>query len=187
MDAATAGLLGTVIGAAIGAGVGIASAILTNRHQRELERVRSRNELSKIMKEELIAHVAKAAQAMLSAQHSMEWMCWLGLQGPGAIDEQVASRYQQEIHATFPELLGALAVVASHDKRLYNDLARLAEQIYPIDDQIGSALVQYQDAPERVAEILAEISPNATNLYKSLPLQLAAIMESARNRIYSSQ
>jgi hypothetical protein len=118
LDTAVAGLLG----AAIGGGVAILKSFIDGRSQRNLEQAKAKWSREGTVATELRTHVATVARELLSAQHSMEWLCWQTQQGSKQLDEKAVTDYHGEIHATFPKLLGALAAVSSLNARAYNDV-----------------------------------------------------------------
>ena len=177
MDSAIAGLIGAVIGAC----VVILNSFISNRHQLNLEKEKSRLTQQAELSKELRDQIANVAQAMLLAQHSMEWVCWYAKEGSNVIDNSIISNYHREIHDCFPKLLGYLTVVASLDKNAYEKLASLAEKIYEIDSKIAKASVANKNEPEALSASLAECYPAATALYRTLPLEITKIMSASQS------
>jgi len=178
MNPAFIGLIGAIVGAIIGGGTAILNSHLNSGYQLQLEKEKGLIARRDTLSKELRSCVAEVAREMLSAQHSMEWVCWSAAKGPHLVSEELIAQYQKEIHGTFPKLLGALAAVSSLNVGSYKALAALAEQIYTVDEKIADAFAQYKTAPEQTVKLLVQYHPDAVALYRSLPLDLARIMKS---------
>lgn len=176
MDQAIAGLIGAVIGACIV----IINTLITNRHQLTLEAEKARLAEEAELSKELRSRIADVAHEMLSAQHSMEWVCWFASEGAD-IDKDMVSNYHSEIHLHFPRLLGSLAVVASLNVDVYEELALLADKLYQVDSDIAQAMLTYGTEPNELSAKLAGVYPEATALYQVLPEQITRIIKSQRN------
>jgi hypothetical protein len=135
MDAAEAGL----IGAAIGGGVAILKSAIDGWSQRKLEKAKAEWSRDNTVGAELRAHVATVARELFDVQHSIEWLC-SKTDGNSELTKEDVERYDTEIHASFPKLLGALATVSSLNERAYNDLSVLAKHLFEIDGKIAGAL-----------------------------------------------
>jgi hypothetical protein len=57
-------------------------------------------------------------------QHEMEWLTWHAAKRPGSLDVSLAAAYESAVHAVYPKVLGAMAVLASLDLELYQDSSR---------------------------------------------------------------
>jgi hypothetical protein len=173
LDAAVAGLLG----AAIGGGVAILKSFIDGRSQRNLEQAKAQWSREGTVATELRTHVATVARELLSAQHSMEWLCWQTQRGSKQLDEKAVTDYHGEIHATFPKLLGALAAVSSLNARAYKELSVLADKVFAIEGKIAAALVDFKTSPHAATTGVAEQHVSATSLYRELPISLARVMK----------
>jgi hypothetical protein len=71
-------------------------------------------------------------------------------------------------------------VVASLNLDVYTALSSLAETLYVIDGRIARALAEYERSPDAAIQSLAATHAEATQLYQTLPVDLARIMEMAR-------
>lgn len=176
MDAAIIGLVGVLIGGIISSITTFVTTRLNNQHQLRLEQKKATITKRNTLDKELRSQVAEVAREMLSAQHSMEWVCWHAVHASGLIDGIIADEYHKEIHVTFPKLLGDLAVVASLNSSTYEKLTSLANKLYAIDGKIAEALVHYKKSPQESTKVLKECYPETLSLYKDLPKELAKIM-----------
>jgi hypothetical protein len=174
MDSATAGL----VGALIGAGIGFLGGQLTNLFQIRLEKqkwLRSQQDTtSKAIREQ----IAQVSYQMLAAQHSMEWLTWRANHSPNSLDEKMIRDYEQEIHQSFPALLGALTMIAALDVTIYRQLAEIAESLYAVDAQIAEALLCFGKEPVETSTRVGECLAQATALYQTLPMQIADVLKS---------
>ncbi len=171
MNAATAGL----IGAAIGACAGLLGAIGTSYFQLTLEKEKA--ELSELaaVSGELRREVRSVAQQMLTLQHSMEWVCWSVARDPNSEYDKAASLYQSEAHESIPQLLGAMASVASLDRKTYEALQVVAEDLFVLEGQIAQALATRKLFQPRGFEAFRKSCNEAIDLYRELPERLAVI------------
>jgi len=183
MDQATAGLIGVAIGGIISAVTALTTSQLTTRNQLRLEREKAGIGRHETLLAELRSHIAEVAREMLSVQHSMEWVCWHAKQAPNLIDTKLVTQYHKEIHTVIPQLLGSLAVVASIDQRVFEDLSVLADELYKIEGEVGRALANYRKSPHEALKTLEGCHPMVSELYQSLPPALAAIMRACKSRL----
>jgi hypothetical protein len=170
-----------VLTALFGAVLGYLGSMITtkraNAFQLQLEGKKAALTRRETLDQELRSQVAEAGRGMLSAQHSMEWVCWYADQAPKLLDKEIVTAYQKEIHVTFPKLLGDLAGVASLNQQIYESLASLASSVYSLDGKIAGALARFKKTPDESLKILQECYPETTRLYQELPISLARIMK----------
>lgn len=172
MDAATAGLIGAVLGG----GVALVTSLIDGWNSRKLEAAKAQWGQEHAVGAELRGHVGAVARHLLSCQHSMEWLCALTDDG-GVLTQKSVETYHREIHATFPKLLGGLATVSSLDSRLYAELERLAEEVFRIDGKIADALKKFDRAPAEASREVSTQRIDATELYRKLPREIGEIMK----------
>jgi hypothetical protein len=175
MDAATAGL----VGAALGGGVTILKSFVDSLSQRRLEMAKAQWGREGLLDTELRTHVASVARELLSAQHSMEWLCAL-TDGDTVLSQAAVDTYHLEIHATYPKLLGAIATVSSLNERAYQDLVVIADKVFAIDNTITEALRGFQSSPTSASSTVSKQRAAATALYRSLPVSIARVMKDLR-------
>ena len=171
-------VLSAMVGALIGATAVIVNSLLLNRHQLNLEKEKTRPASMTTLTTELRAAVAQVGLEMMSIQHSMEWVCWLAQMDQDMTDREIGSKYNQEVHERIPKMLGQMAVVASLDQRMYEQLNRLAQQLWDIDGHIARAFVRYKDSPIELSRELKSRYRRSVELYELLPKELAEIMRS---------
>jgi hypothetical protein len=181
MDAAVAGLIGSIDGTIAGGVLGILTSLIQSRSQRALEQAKVEWERKSAVDTELRAHVATVARELLSAQHSMEWICWQVHDGSKILDNKAVDEYHKEIHVTFPKLLGSLAEVSSLDDRAYKELLALADKIFKIDIKIAEALREFKTSSQQASEAVSWQHKEAVSLYRQLPDDISKIMKDIRN------
>ena len=197
MDAATAGLLGALLGG----GLTVVKTAVDVWSQRKLERAkavwgrdleRAKADWGRLLERakadwgrenavasELRSHIAEVARQLLSIQHSMEWLSSATDSG-GELTPGVMTNYHVEIHGAIPKLLGALASVASLDEPAYKRLSILADAVFALDSRLAEVLRGYLNSPFDTSQAVANLRSPITKLYKQLPEQIAAVMKSAR-------
>jgi hypothetical protein len=183
MDQATAGLIGVAVGGIISAITAVSTSLLTTRNQLRVERERAGIARHETLLQELRRYIAEVAREMLSAQHSMEWVCWHAQQAPNLINDELIAQYHREIHLVIPQLLGSLAVVASIDQQVYEELERLAEELYKVEWKIAQAFAHYKTSPQESLDALRACHPETIELYQRLPPGLSAIMGRCKQRL----
>jgi hypothetical protein len=93
----------------------------------------------------------------------------------------MARDYSEAVHASYPELLGSMAVIASLDLDLYRKLKPLADKIYELDGHVALAArgLSNPAANEHSVAELATLADEARTLYEVLLEQLASSMRAA--------
>jgi hypothetical protein len=179
MSTGITGLIGGIaglIGALLGATAVLIKTRLDHRHEEVLEHIKSHLALQTNVSTELRAAISDVGREMMSLQHSMEWVCWLAQMDQDMTDEDISSIYSKEVHECIPKLLGYLAVVASLDKSLYEQLMALAQKLWELDEYIASAFVRYRESPTELSRVLKTSYPQSVELYRLLLAELAEIM-----------
>ena len=115
MDQATANL---VAGGIIGAFTALVTSQLNAWYQLRLERKKAKIARDDALSKELRSYIAEVERAMFSIQHSIEWVSWYATQDPKLISEERILQYHQEIHTTFPQLLGSLENCWKNSRKL---------------------------------------------------------------------
>ncbi len=98
MDASTAALLGTGVGALTTLAVTVVTCVFQGRRERWQARVTT---------------VARAAQALATLQVSMDWIIWLGEHQPHNLNDDEIHEYAGRVMPQFPKLLGAVTLLSA--------------------------------------------------------------------------
>jgi hypothetical protein len=119
---------------------------------------------------------------MFLLQHEVEWLTWHALYNPNAVDERMLGAYDNAVHASIPKLLGSLAVLASLDKIMYDNLALIAEELFAFEGDTARVAIPVREPESRESAIkaLAARFVPAEALWRGLPLKMAAVMEGGR-------
>jgi hypothetical protein len=131
--------------------------------------------------QELRSRTADVFGNLLAMQHSMEWLTWHAKQDPDSI-ASLKNNYETEVHRTYPELLGAMAITAALNLTLYSDLRVLVDQVYRLEGEVAVSLLKaVRPGPKQTDGLLELTALNsaATRLYEELPVQLAEAMRKA--------
>ena len=177
MDATSAGLVGAIIGAI----AVLANSVFNGRSQRQLEKIKADWSARSNVDNEFRAHVAMVARELMSAQHSMEWLC-AHTDGGAQLDRKSVSTYHAEVHASFPRLLGALASVSTLDANAHRELFALAEKVFAVDAALAAALAGFRTSPTTASELVAAQRATATRLYRELPISIGRITADLKNQ-----
>jgi hypothetical protein len=167
--AAAIGGLAALVVALVGAGV----ALRNETRRRTAARLDAERQA-------LRGQAAAVFRHMFTLQHEMEWLTWHAANRPAQLSPEMAA-YEAAVHKAYPSLLGAMAVLASMDMKLYDSLKPLADQLYAADGEIGTLITGLTSAETRqdsVAGLKKGYRP-ATAFYESLPPQMAKAMQLA--------
>lgn len=179
MDATTATILGTLIGAL----AAISSAVLAGLFSVRNERLR----LIEAKRSADIAALRKAAgvafEEIFAVQHAMNWITWYATNSPSEIDDANVREYEEQIHRAYPRLLGALAKVASLDLNLYHELHLICERIYHLEENVALAVRDSATTSTGTTfQVLAQQMATVRGLERDLPPEMARIMHAAEGR-----
>jgi hypothetical protein len=179
MDATSAAILGTSIGAA----AAIASAGLTNFVTTRNERLRQRDVRRATDINALRKETATVFSEIFAIQHAMNWVTWFARHSPSEIDVELVKRYDAEVHAAYPRLLGALATVAALNLLVHTELRRIFKRVYALEEKIAIAL-RRPNGEDGIAYHQLAMHLGATqDLEEDLPLELARVMQIAELRL----
>jgi len=121
---------------------------------------------------------------LFQLQHEMEWLTWHAVNRPGFLDRRLAAAYESAVHAVYPKILGAMAVLASLDLELYQTLQPLVDQLYNVEGAIGELITGLSHRRERTASLrrLSEYHSVVKTIYVDFPPRLAEAMQYADRR-----
>ena len=118
---------------------------------------------------------------LFALQHADNWISWFAQHDPSAIKEAMITAHRAEIHAAYPKLLGAMAMLAALNLRVYEELLPLARRVYDLDHQVGLALRHFSEDQEAGVRFLRHCFREALQLEHELPPELARIMKVAES------
>lgn len=76
--------------------------------------------------------VATVFTGIFAIQHAMNWVAWFARHSPNEIDGEIVKRYDTEVHAAYPRLLGALTTVAALNLSMHNELQKILKRVYAL-------------------------------------------------------
>jgi LPS O-antigen subunit length determinant protein (WzzB/FepE family) len=176
--AAVATFVGTVITAVVA---------IRNERQRaqaavDVEVRRGEASAQEAFVQELRSRTADVFGQLLAMQHSMEWLTWHAQHDPASIS-RLHEQYEQEVHRTYPQLLGAMSVTAALDLTLYLELRLLVNKVYELEGKVAISLITAaRPGPEQNDALrdLAALNPAVIDLFEELPIKLAEAMRKAQ-------
>lgn len=132
----------------------------------------------------LRAQAATVFEHAFVLQHEMEWLTWHAYHRPEAVDSELTQAYEEAVHKAYPNLLGAMAVLASLDLSVYNLLLPLIEQLFTLETDIGKGITRIRrpDDAEAAIATLGGMNPTVKALYVDLPPRLADALQAADAR-----
>jgi len=172
MDSTTSALLGALIGSA----AALVSASLASLVALHNERKRHEEAARASAVQALRAAAAAAFTEFYNFSHAISWITWYAKHDPVSVDFAMARSYEQENHAAIPKLQGALAVVASLNFAVYEELQPLVHRLFVIDRHVSTAVVGLRDDRARAIAALGEILDDVNELQDRLPVELNRVM-----------
>jgi hypothetical protein len=143
-----------LLGAAVGALISIATAYLTQRGQRKLEREKLREARQDAMLRELGRCFQTMATDFGSAAHSMCWLTWQA--SHGNMTQEMIDKYNAEMHESLPKLVGGKTMIWALDPKLGDQLDEYIQLAYEVDEKIGMACLTFgKDSAAGLAELKA--------------------------------
>jgi hypothetical protein len=89
--------------------------------------------------------------------------------------------YDADTHRALPRILGAMAMVAALNLRVWRELWPVMQRVYDLEGLVAIELRQVSADRNAAIRALQEYLPKAYQLEKDLPPQLARIMEMAES------
>lgn len=139
------------------------------------EKIKKEVELRRALAEEQRQALQKLISASASLLHSMCWLTWR-TKVRGRQDSAAASTYDAEAHRLLPEISTHLALVASYDVKLHDQIGALIDQIFWLDGAIGDSIVECEsDHPKGVSRLVM-LHDQTTTLERDFRVRLRGIL-----------
>jgi hypothetical protein len=126
----------------------------------------------------LRAQTAEVFRQMFVLQHEMEWLTWHAANRPKSLDSHMLESYESSVHESYPKMLGAMAVLASMDVGLYNQLTPLMERLFEAEGRIGRLINGLGSRRKQGSSVtqLKQLNEPIRTLYRELPPEMAEAM-----------
>ena len=165
---------GWAVAAAITAGLfGLITLVVTQWRTAVLEREKWERAVRD-------AHAARVRDAMkqwaeqaAGAAHSMTWLTWIAQHRPTSVDQGLIDRYDAEMHAIWPKLMGAHAAMAALDSSLCDALSGTIRELASRDGTLGLLATN----PETRVSALAEKWSGAAAYEESLHVTIRTAID----------
>lgn len=172
MNATIAALLGSLIGA-VAALVGAAfTSIVALKNERRREESKARIAYVGALRER---SGAAFAQFFIVVQ-AIEWIGWYGINDPAAIDEQRIKSYEDTVNGAYETLLGAMAMTASLNLSIYEEMRSTLSKLYDLESRVGAAIRKIGSDRSTAVQELHGCRSEAVTLRDDLPPELNRIM-----------
>lgn len=140
MDATSAGLLGTAIGAV----AGLAGSALTAWHQRSTERERLRaartDEMVKAERQALL----DLMKLLASGTQAIAWLAWAASVQPAEALRREIESYDARMRELLPQLLAAEAAGASLSDQAFERIDPLVRELTILDARVATAAAEFE-------------------------------------------
>lgn len=170
--------------ALVAAAAALVGAFVTNAVAVRNETRRRRAVATESDRSALRAQAADVFVHVFHLQHEMEWLTWHAAKRPESFDPRAAMEYESAVHAIYPRILGAMAVLASLDLELYQRLQPLVDRLYDVEGKIGEHLTGLSHQSKHATSLakLGEYLGVVKAFYLDLPPLLAEAMREADRR-----
>jgi len=170
-----------VAAAAIGGFAALVGALVAGGTALRNETRRRSAVLKDVERQALRTQAAEVFRHIFALQHEMEWLTWHAVNRPKGLDSRMTASYESAVHDVYPKLLGAMAVLASMNIYLYQELVPMVDRIYEMDGEIGSHITGLGGRRTRRGSLakLKQLSEPVKALYVTLPPEMAATMQHA--------
>jgi hypothetical protein len=154
-----------VIVALLGIGSALGTGYLAGRKQARLE----------YQKEARLA-VAQLTRSIGVAVHTISWFTWKAKNRAALLTASDALEYDNAMKGIFPDLTGALAVLAAFSREAYEQARDVVDQVYKLDEKVASAATGLLTTDKEAAAELASLHQEVRDLESSSKTMAADIM-----------
>lgn len=176
MDATVAALAGSLIGGS----AALAGTVFTNFVVLRTEAGRRG-----LATQSAYVHTLRERSGAAFAQffiivQAIEWITWCGDGDPNSLDRKRIKSYEEAVNGAYGKLLGAVAMTASLNLDIYEQLRPLLNILYDLESRAAVALREFvaTRSPAATAELrICKIE--AMRIRETLPPELNRIMELA--------
>jgi hypothetical protein len=110
---------------------------------------------------------------------AMEWIAWRGINDP-RVDKKMIDSYDGDINSMYQALLGAMAMTASLNLSLYQELRPTLLRLYGLEERVALAIRQTEFRQDAGVQELRACKSEAEALREFLPGELNRIMALAQ-------
>jgi hypothetical protein len=175
MTPTAAALLGSLVGAiAALAGSSVTSIVALKTEQRRQE---SKERIS--YTETLRERSGTVFGQFFVIVQEIEWIAWFGANDPGAVDKQRIESYEDRVNSVYGALLGAMAMTASMNLSVYEEMRPILSNLYDLEERVGAAIRKLETERSVAIQELRDCRPRAEQLRDELPPELHRIMNLA--------
>ncbi len=171
MNATVAALLGSLIGAVAGLAGSVFSSYVSLKNAKRNEDSNARTEYTRALRER---SGATFAQFFMMVQ-AIEWIAWRGINDP-LIDEKMIESYDEHINSMYESMLGAMAMTASLNLAIYQELRPTLLKFYALEERVALAIRQTKSHRDEGVRELRACEVDALALREFLPAELNRIM-----------
>jgi len=132
------------------------------QNTRTVEEVKAKITTGVAVGKELRDAVRAFTEALGALTHSMCWLTW-DCKERNRLNVEMAKSYDAEVHRVSPQIVGQLALIAMLDKAVADKLAPLATEVFALDAQIGTAVVQAEKDEATGVEALRQLHADAND------------------------
>jgi len=144
-------------------------------NQHYLEKRKAKYTRLETLEKELGTAVQQFSINVSSALHSMCWLTWAAKMGADYVSQERIDKYDDELHATLPKIMGYLSTIAALDVSLFVGLQEQSSKIIGLDARIGEACLLHRTNPNVAAERLANFYSEAVSFEKTMALDIGKI------------
>ena len=165
------------LGAAlIGATAGLGGAYVQGRQQRRLDEVRLAEQRRVARDERERLAVADLARSLSRVLQLMNWFTWEAEHRPARVNQEWVDRYDAEMKALLPEVMGHIATVAALSAAIFRAFDPLVSDAIDLDARIGVAASGVADDADGARAAIGMSKDPAFELFRRFRDELAHVM-----------
>jgi hypothetical protein len=172
MNATVAALLGSLVGALAALAGAVVSSVVALKNERRSEESKAHTAYVDALRERSGA----AFTQLFVIVQAIEWIAWYAVNDPTAINDQRIKSYEDTVNRGYEALLGAMAMTASLNLQIYEEMRPVLSKLYKIESQIGSAIREKGSDRSAATQVLRTCRSDAVTLRDELPPELNRIM-----------
>jgi hypothetical protein len=180
MDATTASLLGTAIGAL----TGLAGGFLAGRQQSKLEHQKWLQTQDDEYKKEVRLAVAELTKKLATGAHTISWYTSKAKIGPSIVTENDLLAFDNAMYALYPDIVSSRIVVAALNKEIHTKMTSLVKKLYSLDGQAIKAVVTFRNSQQDGIKELANCYDEAIRFENELIEQVTEIIGLDKREIH---
>jgi uncharacterized membrane protein len=168
------------IATSVSAIIALIGTLVQNQRTLRLQRTHFIEERDEKRRQFLIDKLHMVAQELAtniaSALHSICWLTWIADNNRSALTDRVIKKYNDEMHALLPKILGLEASLGPIDPKKMNVMEGYISRVETLDVKVSQAVLALDSSDPKTYAKLAGYNDEACKLLNELAKQLANLI-----------